>query len=219
MPAGTLIPNTQQELINRAQMRETYLLWLITDTLQEGAPLLSQLQSLGLLVEGGYYRVYTLKVYPAERSLDHALLMQQLRAMAEQVLQDRKLRGEMCIDHSSVLNIVVNSDVKAIAAAPMIQDGRTFVPFRALAEAFGAEVEWVEATQSVVAELNGVKVVMNIGEKAYTVDGKVLNADVAPFINGASTMVPVRFVAEAFGINVTPIAAADGSVADVLFAK
>jgi hypothetical protein len=115
--------------------------------------------------------------------------------------------------------IVVNSDVKAIAAAPMIQDGRTFVPFRALAEAFGAEVEWVEATQSVVAELNGVKVVMNIGEKAYTVDGKVLNADVAPFINGASTMVPVRFVAEAFGINVTPIYAENGAVADVLFAK
>ena len=116
-------------------------------------------------------------------------------------------------------NLVVNSDVKAIPAAPMIKDARTFVPFRALAEAFGADVEWVEATQSVVAELNGVKVVMNIGEKAYTVDGKVLNADVAPFINGASTMVPVRFVAEAFGITVTPIYAEDGTVADVLFAK
>ena len=122
MPAGTLIPNTQQELINRAQLRETYLLWLITDTLQEGAPLLSQLQSLGLLVEGGYYRVYTLKVYPAERSLDHALLMQQLRAMAEQVLQDRKLRGEMCIDHSSVLNIVVNSDRQECDAEAALQE-------------------------------------------------------------------------------------------------
>ena len=116
-------------------------------------------------------------------------------------------------------NVVVNSDVKEIAAAPMIQDGRTFVPFRALAEAFGADVEWVEATQSVVAELNGVKVVMNIGENAYTVDGVAKTADVAPFINGASTMVPVRFVAEAFGINVTPIYAENGAVADVLFAK
>ena len=116
-------------------------------------------------------------------------------------------------------NIVVNSDVKAIAAAPMIQDNRTFVPFRALAEAFGAEVAWDEATQSVTAELNGVKVVMVIGANDYTVNGVAKTADVAPFINGGSTMVPVRFVAEAFGINVTPIAAADGSVADVLFAK
>jgi phage terminase large subunit-like protein len=116
-------------------------------------------------------------------------------------------------------NIVVNSDVKGIAAAPMIKDGRTFVPFRALAEAFGADVEWVEATQSVVAELNGVKVVMAIGSNEYTVNGVAKTADVAPFINGASTMVPVRFVAEAFGITVTPLYAADGSVADVLFAK
>ena len=115
--------------------------------------------------------------------------------------------------------IVVNSEVKAIAAAPMVKDARTFVPFRALAEAFGANVEWVEATQSVVAELNGVKVVMVIGANDYTVNGVAKTADVAPFINGASTMVPVRFVAEAFGINVTPIYAENGAVADVLFAK
>jgi len=115
--------------------------------------------------------------------------------------------------------VVVNSEVKDLVAAPMIKDARTFVPFRALAEAFGADVEWVEATQSVVAELNGVKVVMVIGEEAYTVNGVAKTADVAPFINGASTMVPVRFVAEAFGITVTPIYAEDGTVADVLFAK
>ena len=73
------------------------------------------------------------------------------------------------------------------------------------------------STQSVVAELNGVKVVMTIGANEYTVNGVAKTADVAPFINGASTMVPVRFVAEAFGITVTPIYAEDGSVADVLF--
>ena len=60
---------------------------------------------------------------------------------------------------------------------------------------------------------------MVIGEEAYTVNGVAKTADVAPFINGASTMVPVRFVAEAFGITVTPIYAEDGTVADVLFAK
>ena len=60
---------------------------------------------------------------------------------------------------------------------------------------------------------------MTIGSANYTVNGAAKVADVAPFINGASTMVPVRFVAEAFGITVTPLYAADGSVADVLFAK
>ena len=115
--------------------------------------------------------------------------------------------------------IVVNSDVKAIDAAPMIENSRTFVPFRALAEAFGADVSYDEATQSVIAELDGVKVVMTIGSANYTVNGVEKAADVAPFINGSRTMVPVRFVAEAFGINVTPIYAENGAVADVLFAK
>ena len=56
-----------------------------------------------------------------------------------------------------------------IDAAPMIQNDRTFVPFRALAEAFGAEVAYDEATQAVTAKLNGVEVVMTIGSATYTI--------------------------------------------------
>jgi len=115
--------------------------------------------------------------------------------------------------------IVVNDEVVAIDAAPMIKDSRTFVPFRALAEAFGAVVEFDAATQAVVAELDGIKVVMTIGSEVYTVNGVAKTADVAPFISDSRTMVPVRFAAEAFGITVTPIYAEDGTVADVLFTK
>ena len=115
--------------------------------------------------------------------------------------------------------IVVNNEVKAIDAAPIVENGRTFVPFRALAEAFGATVAFDEATQAVTAELNGTKVVMTIGSAEYTVNGEVKTADVAPFINGSRTMVPVRFVAEAFGINVTPVYGDNGATVDVLFAK
>ena len=115
--------------------------------------------------------------------------------------------------------VVVNDKVVAIDAAPMIKDSRTFVPFRALAEAFGAVVEFDAATQAVVAELDGTKVVMTIGSEVYTVNGVAKTADVAPFISDSRTMVPVRFAAEAFGITVTPIYAEDGSVADVLFTK
>ncbi|MBQ5682148.1 MAG: copper amine oxidase N-terminal domain-containing protein, partial [Peptococcaceae bacterium] len=115
--------------------------------------------------------------------------------------------------------IVVNSEVKVIDAAPVVENNRTFVPFRALAEAFGATVAYDEATQSVTAELDGTTVVMTIGSAEYTVNGEVKTADVAPFINGSRTMVPVRFVAEAFGINVTPVYGENGATVDVLFAK
>jgi hypothetical protein len=117
--------------------------------------------------------------------------------------------------------IVVNSDVKEIPAPAVIKDSRTFVPFRALAEAFGAVVDYDQATGAVTAELNGVKVVMMNGEKAYTVNGVAKVADVAPYLNveASTTMVPVSFVAKAFGINYQCIYAADGTVADVLFTK
>ena len=115
--------------------------------------------------------------------------------------------------------IVVNAAKATIDAAPMIQNDRTYVPFRALAEAFGAEVAYDEATQAVTAELNGVTVVMTIGSATYTVNGVEKTADVAPFINGSRTMIPVRFAAEAFGITVTPTYDANGATADVLFAK
>ena len=115
--------------------------------------------------------------------------------------------------------IVVNAETKAIDAAPIIENNRTFVPFRALAEAFGSEVAYDEATQAVTAELNDTTVVMTIGSAAYTVNGVEKTADVAPFINGSRTMVPVRFVAEAFCISVTPTYDENGATADILFAK
>ena len=113
--------------------------------------------------------------------------------------------------------IVINDAKGTIDSAPIVQNSRTFVPFRALAEAFGATVAYDEATQAVTAELNGVKVVMTIGSATYTVNGAEKTMDVAPFINGSRTMVPVRFVAEAFGIKVIPTYDQNGATADILF--
>jgi len=117
--------------------------------------------------------------------------------------------------------IVINSDVKEMLCEAVIKDGRTMVPFRAGLEALGATVDYDQATQSVIAEMNGVKVVMTLGEKAYTVNGVAKVADVAPYLNVAAstTMVPASFVANAFGINVDYTTNPDGTVADVLFAN
>jgi hypothetical protein len=113
--------------------------------------------------------------------------------------------------------IVVNDAKATIDAAPLVQNSRTYVPFRALAEAFGAEVSYDEATQAVTATLGSKTVVMTIGSATYTVNGAEQTADVAPFINGSRTMVPVRFVAEAFGSTVTPTYDENGATADILF--
>ena len=127
--------------------------------------------------------------------------------------------GDVVVMSIGSNEIVINDAKGTIDAAPIVENNRTFVPFPALAEAFGATVAYDEATQAVTAELNGVTVVMTIGSAEYTVNGVANTADVAPFINGSRTMVPVRFVAEAFGISVTPTYDENGATADILFAK
>ena len=126
-------------------------------------------------------------------------------------------KGDVVVMSIGSNEIVINDAKATIDAAPIVENNRTFVPFRALAEAFGAEVAYDEATQAVTAELNGVTVVMTIGSAEYTVNGEAKTADVAPFINGSRTMVPVRFAAEAFGIKVIPTYDENGATADILF--
>ncbi len=71
--------------------------------------------------------------------------------------------------------IVIDGEKAAIDAAPIVQNSRTYVPFRALAEAFGAEVAYDEATQAVTATLGSNTVVMTIGSATYTVNGEEKN--------------------------------------------
>ncbi len=50
--------------------------------------------------------------------------------------------------------------------------------------------------------LEPVKIVMKIGEKTATVNGKQVQLDVAPFTKNDRTMIPIRFVAESLGAKV-----------------
>ena len=110
-------------------------------------------------------------------------------------------------------NNIVNGD-----AAPYVADGRTMVPIRALSETFGAEVNYDNDAKTVTIVDGDTTIVMTIGETTYTVNGEEQTMDVAPVIgSGDRTYVPVRFVAEALGYEVTPLYAADGTTASVYF--
>lgn len=102
--------------------------------------------------------------------------------------------------------------------APIVLNNRTFVPFRLVAESYGAEVLWNEKEQTVTTKHNGHTIVMKNGSKSYTIDGKQGTMDVAPFINRDNrTMVPLRFLAEGIGCSVTPNYSKDGTTESVTF--
>lgn len=116
-------------------------------------------------------------------------------------------------------DVIVDNNIVAIDTAALIKNERTFVPYRALAEAFGAKVEWNEKDRTVTTEMDGKKVVMTIDKKEYKVNDKEMTMDVAPYIAKDRTLVPVRFVAEALGFKVTPTYNTDGTTASVVFNK
>lgn len=84
----------------------------------------------------------------------------------------------------------------------IIVNDRTLVPLRAVFEAIGAEVEWDEPTRTVTSYREGNTVTLTIGEKILYKNGQAIPLDVASQIINDRTVVPVRAVAEAYGVNV-----------------
>ena len=112
--------------------------------------------------------------------------------------------------------MIVNNEVVALDVAPYIENNRTMLQYNVLG-AFGIDVQWVGETQSVVAEGNGIKVVMTIGSKVAVVNGAEVALDVAPQIVNGRTVVPVGFITGTFGINPAFTYNADGTIADIIF--
>ncbi|MBP8819718.1 MAG: N-acetylmuramoyl-L-alanine amidase [Syntrophomonadaceae bacterium] len=82
---------------------------------------------------------------------------------------------------------------------PIIENGRTLVPLRAIFETMGASVNWDNNTRTVTSVKNTTTVVLPIGSTRPTVNGQVWPLEVPAKINNGRTLAPLRFVGEAFG--------------------
>lgn len=116
---------------------------------------------------------------------------------------------------------VVNNKLVTGDAAPYVNsDSRTMVPFRVLGETFGATVDWDQDNKTVTYTYGDTTLTMTIGSTTYTVNGEDKTMDTAPVLSGDRTYVPVRFVAEALGYEVTPLYdTTNGTTASVVFQK
>lgn len=82
---------------------------------------------------------------------------------------------------------------------PIIENGRTLVPLRAIFEAMGASVNWDNNTRTVTSLKGTTTVVLPIGSTRPTVNGQVWPLEVPAKIKNDRTLAPLRFVGEAFG--------------------
>lgn len=103
------------------------------------------------------------------------------------------LKITLAIDSSATY---VNGALKTIDVPAMIIDSRTMVPLRYIGESLGAEIQWVEKTRTINIKKDGKTITLVVGKTGP-------GLDVSATIVNSRTLVPVRYITEAFGANVT----------------
>jgi hypothetical protein len=89
--------------------------------------------------------------------------------------------------------------IDAQGTKPLIRNGTTMVPIRAIVESLGGSVGWDAPTRRLDIRLGSRTVTMWVGKTTATVGGRSTTMSTAPAIIGGRTMIPLRFAAENLG--------------------
>lgn len=104
---------------------------------------------------------------------------------------------------NTAIRVHVNGHIIRFNTDPVLSDtGSTLVGYRSIMEELGAAVSWDEATKTVTAEKDGTTVTLTIGSDTAYVNGEAQTLTQPPEIQNGSTMIPIRFMAEALGMKV-----------------
>lgn len=117
----------------------------------------------------------------------------------------------------SDIRLWVNGNYIKTDVAPIIENGRTLVPIRVISENLGISVEWNQDTKSVMTYTEtpsgpdfSKSLLLKIGDnkvakptdEAVKTNELFYTIEVAPKIINGRTMVPIRFIAEAYNLKV-----------------
>jgi hypothetical protein len=94
-----------------------------------------------------------------------------------------------------------NRDVK-FDTPPVIKEGRTLIPVRAITEAMGATVTWNSEEKLVIIVKDDKTIVFDLLNNTTYVNDVEVAIDVPAGVMNNRTMVPLRFIAENLGLKV-----------------
>jgi len=109
---------------------------------------------------------------------------------------------------ASDITAVYNGEMIWFDTPPMMVNDRVMVPMRAIFENLGANVEWIDAHELIIAT-KGVNIItMQIGSNNMIIqdvvanEQQVIELDVPPQVIDDRTLVPVRAIAEGLSATV-----------------
>lgn len=119
------------------------------------------------------------------------------------------MAAALSVSAAGATSLVVDGTNVQTDVPPVIVDGRTLVPVRALFESLGATVGWEESTQTATATKGSTIISMQIGNTTAYVNGIAKTLDVPAQTIEGRTMAPARFVAESLNATVNWDSASD----------
>lgn len=114
---------------------------------------------------------------------------------------EAKAGGEKTGTIREISGLTVTVDGKKVdfqTTRPAMMGNRTLVPLRAIFEAMGATVDWNQENRTIYATRKGKAVQLTIDSNKALIDGKEVLLDAPAVVYKGGTLVPLRFVGEAF---------------------
>lgn len=99
----------------------------------------------------------------------------------------------------STIRIQIDDKPLALEVPPTIENGRTLVPFRAIFEALGLQVDWNDELRIATAYNDIMNVSVKPDGTFGSVNGELKALDALARIEKERMLVPLRFISEAFG--------------------
>ena len=101
------------------------------------------------------------------------------------------------------ITVIYNGEKLEFDVPPMLINGRTMVPMRAIFEALQATVHWNDYNQTVVGVSTfGDRIVTPIGSTTATINDLPVTIDSPPVLVNGRTLVPLRFISESMDCTV-----------------
>lgn len=104
---------------------------------------------------------------------------------------------------STPIKVTINEVPLSFDVPPIIIEGRTLVPLRAIFETLGATVNWEAETRTITAVKDQKTIVLTIDDKVAFKNQQQIDLDVPAMIIEARTLVPIRFISESLGAAVS----------------
>lgn len=101
------------------------------------------------------------------------------------------------------VKVTLNGQVLNFDVPPVIEQGRTLVPFRGIGETLGASVNWDQNTRTITAYKGDKQVILKVGSTTAYINQNPVKLDAPPVVRNNRTLVPLRFFSEAFGASVS----------------